>query len=44
LPATVDANGGVSCPLLSPDADVTVSTLGQARLLAACGAIRREPG
>jgi len=44
LPAIVDANGGVSCPLLSPVADVTVSALGQARLLAACGAIGREPG
>lgn len=42
LPALREASG-VVCPVLSPCAGLTVRPLARERLLAACGAVRREP-
>lgn len=42
LPAVV-GNDGASCPVLTPHADVAVRSLVQERLLAASGAVNREP-
>jgi len=43
LPAVIDPDGAVSCPLLSEDAGVVCRPLASARFAAACGQVRREP-
>jgi tRNA(Ile)-lysidine synthase len=42
LPAVIDGEGGVTCPILAGGA-VRASDLVQARMAAACGAISQEP-
>jgi tRNA(Ile)-lysidine synthase len=44
LPAVVDDVGQAACPLLEPISGLAISALAHQRLLAACGAITREPG
>jgi tRNA(Ile)-lysidine synthase len=43
LPAIVAPDGSVGCPLLSEVPGIRAAPLAHARLLAACGAIEREP-
>ena len=43
LPAVIDIDGAVSCPILAPMAGVKVKALVAKRLRAACGLTAREP-
>ena len=43
MPVVVEADGAVACPVLAPVPGVRLTRLAQPRLLAACGAVDREP-